>query len=128
MAEKHDCGRMNIECHHCRALHWVDERVSSSIQFPEFSMCCGHGHVVIPLLPNPPPSLHELYIDQSTQAQEFRSNIVLYNRALTFTSMRVNQDFEVNNGSGPPVFKIHGELKHWSGALISQGEHPASYA
>lgn len=27
---RHDLGRMNVICEHCRAYHWKDERVSSS--------------------------------------------------------------------------------------------------
>ena len=67
-------------------------------------MCCLHGQVSLPLLPDPPDPLHELYTTQSTQAQEFHNNIVLYNRALTFTSLGVSQDHEINDGSGPPTF------------------------
>jgi hypothetical protein len=128
ITQKHDCGRMNVTCHYCGALHWMDERVSSSKQSPEFSMCCQHGHVSLPLLPDPPDNLRELYTSQSTQAREFRNNIVLYNRALTFTSLGVDQDHEINDGSGPPTFRIHGELKHWSGSLLPQKGQTPSYA
>ena len=39
-----DLGLMNIHCCHCDALHWFDERVSSSrVGQPEFLMCCTHG-------------------------------------------------------------------------------------
>jgi hypothetical protein len=89
-------------------------------------MCCACGHVSLHLLPIPPTSLHELYTNQSTQAREFCSNIVLYNRALT--SLGAEQDHEINDGSGPPIFRIHGELKYWSGSLLPQQRHVASYA
>ena len=128
ITQRHDCGRMNVACRHCGALHWMDERVSSSKQSPEFSMCCLHGQVSLPLLPDPPDPLRELYTTQSTQAREFRNNIVLYNRALTFTSLGVSQDHEINDGFGPPTFRIHGELKHWSGSLLPQEGHSPSYA
>jgi len=125
----HHCGDMNIVCSSCGALHWIDERVSSSSKFSlKFSMCCAQGKVVVQLLPDPPPVLRQLYISQSTQAQDFRSNIVLYNRALAFTSLGVEQDYSVLDGRGPPVFRIHGELKHLSGSLIPDAGKPVKYA
>ena len=37
-----DIGRMDVECPHCHALHWGEERMLSSIGVhrPEFEMCC----------------------------------------------------------------------------------------
>jgi len=53
---------------------------------------------------------------------------VLYNRALTFTSLGAEQDHEINDGSGSPIFRIHGELKHWSGSLLpQQGQYASIY-
>jgi len=40
----------------------------------------------------------------------------------------VKQDFTINDGCGPPVFCIHGELKHWSGSLLPDVGYPTAYA
>ena len=123
-----DLGLMNIQCPHCNALHWTEERVSSSrIGQPEFQMCCAHGKVKLPSLRIPPAPLYNLYTGESHEAKEFRSNIVQYNAALAFTSMGVKVDQSLH-GHGPPVFRIHGELKHLSGSLLSEEFHSPSYS
>ncbi len=36
-----DLGECDIQCSHCKAFHWRDERVStSSVVAPEFDECC----------------------------------------------------------------------------------------
>jgi Helitron helicase-like domain at N-terminus len=119
---------MNTHCPYCDALHWIDERVSSSrIDHPEFQMCCAHGKVKLPPLRIPPPPLYESFTSDSHDAKEFRANIVQYNAALTFTSLGVKIDQSVV-GHGPPVFRIHGKLKHLSGSLLPEESVPPSYS
>jgi len=116
----HDLGRMNIECPFCKALHWLEERVSSStIRHPEFERCCQHGKVKLDPLRVPPLALYNLFVDDTRAGREFRKNIVQYNAALAFTSLGVNIDRSIV-GRGPPVFRIHGELKHLSGSLLPE--------
>src|SRR6266436_2028908 len=44
-------GWMSCRCHHCGALHWLEECTSmSSKANPHFGQCCNHGKVVLPLL------------------------------------------------------------------------------
>jgi hypothetical protein len=72
-----DIGRMNVQCPFCNALHWNDERVSSSKHgHPEFGMCCAHGKVKLAPLQVPPRPLYNLFTAESLQAKEFRTNIV----------------------------------------------------
>jgi hypothetical protein len=124
----HDLGRMNVECPFCRALHWREERVSSSrINNPEFEACCQHGKVHLRPLQDPPLILRNLYVDDNHQAHEFRSNIVQYNSALAFTSIGVKIDRSIH-GRGPPVFRIHGELKHLSGSLLPEPSQNPCYS
>ena len=100
----HDLGRMNICCTFCGALHWDDEKLSlSRINHPEFGMCCGRGKVKLPALRVPPSLLYDLFVGDSQQAKEFRTNIVQYNAALAFTSLGVKVDHSIA-GHGPPVF------------------------
>ena len=123
-----DLGDMNICCPFCNALHWIDERVSSSrVGHPEFQMCCAHGKVKLRPLRVPPPSLYDLFVENTPAAKEFRRNIVQYNSALAFTSLGVDVDRSVI-GHGPPVFRIHGELRHFSGSLLPEEPDPPSYS
>src|SRR5437016_7311240 len=125
----HDVGHMNIECPFCRALHWMDERVShtSAPNHIEFGMCCEHGKLKLPALQVPPSPLLRLFVENSPSGKEFRQNIVQYNAALAFTSMGVDIDRSILSG-GPPVFRIHGELTHLSGSLLPEDGAQPSYA
>ncbi|KAJ3717808.1 hypothetical protein C8R42DRAFT_586376, partial [Lentinula raphanica] len=128
--ERHDLGLMNIACTHCGALHWAKEsHITSSAVGPSFGMCCKHGEVDLPLLQRPPEYLFRLLTGNDHQAKEFRENIAQYNSALAFTSVGVSVDDKVNHWSrGPPVFRIHGELKHYSGSLLPREGKAPSYA
>src|SRR5258705_4664156 len=44
-------GQMSCRCHHCGALHWLEECIFKSSKVnPCFGQCCNHGKVVLPLL------------------------------------------------------------------------------
>jgi hypothetical protein len=45
-----DLGPMNIECTHCKALHFKGQRVSN--KGDSFYDCCGHGKVILAPAPN----------------------------------------------------------------------------
>ncbi|OBZ69834.1 hypothetical protein A0H81_10535 [Grifola frondosa] len=123
----HDLGRMSIVCRHCKALHWADEKlVASPRSRPEFGVCCNSGKVHLPLLPEPPLSIKNLFTGVDAQAKEFRDNIRQYNAAFAFTSLGVNIDEQINHGGHAPyVFRIQGELCHRSGSLIpALGQQP----
>ncbi|ORE15835.1 hypothetical protein BCV71DRAFT_273154 [Rhizopus microsporus] len=50
-----DLGRMDKECSHCHALHWIDERQEiSSLRSPSWESCCKRGSVQLQFLPDPP--------------------------------------------------------------------------
>ncbi|KAJ7164034.1 hypothetical protein C8R43DRAFT_827356, partial [Mycena crocata] len=123
---RHDLGRMNVKCAHCGALHWMAEKTAnSSLIRPQFGMCCNHGKVELNPLKDIPADLDKLFKDDTTQAKEFRKNIAQYNTALSFTSLGVQEDRSINNGGGPPIFRIHGDLCHRIGTLLpSEGQRP----
>ncbi|RXW11836.1 hypothetical protein EST38_g14019 [Candolleomyces aberdarensis] len=123
---RHELGRMNIQCPDCRALHWLDEKLSSSsARSPKFGLCCDSGQVRLPRLEDPPPALRDLFTGEDRQALEFQANVWKYNRAFAFTSLCANEDHSVNRGHGEPVFRILGELYHRSGPLQpSSGRQP----
>src|SRR5215510_11179269 len=53
-------------CPKCSAKHWIEERTTnSSIQNPQFSMCCANGKVSLQAPVYPPPELARYLLDQS---------------------------------------------------------------
>ena len=110
-------GRMNVTCPFCGALHWNEEKVSTSSSLhPQFSTCCQKGSVSLPLLPDPPPFLRGLFEGDDRTSIAFRNNIRQYNMSLAFTSLGVKEDRMVNLRGGW-VFRISGELCHQIGSL-----------
>ncbi|EKM74497.1 hypothetical protein AGABI1DRAFT_47875, partial [Agaricus bisporus var. burnettii JB137-S8] len=126
---RHSLGPMNVACAHCGALHWIGEKLArSSDHSPKFGMCCHEGQISLPQRQDPPRHIQELFLSQEPHAREFRENIWKYNRAFSFTSLGVNEVHSVNNGRGPPVFCITGELCHWSGSLVPHNGQLPKYA
>lgn len=120
---------MEYECHSCKGLHWLSEKlVASSANDPEFVTCCDHGTVELPTLQDPPERLQALFTGTDAQAKNFRDYIWEYNRALAFTSLGVKEDHKINNGTSVPVFRIQGELCHRSGALLPAEDQEPVYA
>ena len=94
-------GTMSIACTACNALHWEQERTTTSPSTkrnPLFSTCCNQGDVAIPLMRPLPPLLHSLYNDDSSLARHFRTNIRKYNSALAFASLKYQPDQRVRGG------------------------------
>jgi len=126
---RHDLGRMDVVCDKCGALHWVDERTTHSRpDSAKFGLCCNHGKTSLPLLCSPPPRLLSLFTTLQSDAKHFRDHLWEYNRAFAFTSLGISEDHDVNDGRGPPVFRISGELCHHSGALLPLPEQDPVYA
>ncbi|EIW56296.1 uncharacterized protein TRAVEDRAFT_150795, partial [Trametes versicolor FP-101664 SS1] len=125
----HTLGRMDVECSICGALHWLDERLSkSTATSPRFGFCCDSGRVLLPALPPPPPLLRQLLSGNDSAAREFRTHIRQYNAALSFVSLGVRVQESINDGRGPYVFRIHGELHHLMGSLLPVPGVTPSYA
>ena len=125
--EVHHLGAMNVVCPDCGAYHWAAERLAkSTLANPKFGMCCFSGKVKVDHLHDLPPELHQLYWGDNDQAKKFRKNIRTYNSALAFTSVgqaagkALQLDNSVNDGHGPWLYRLHGELHHITGTL-----HPA---
>ena len=119
---------MNIRYFFCDALHWLDEHVlSSSVTSLAFGMCCSRGKIRLPSLQVPLQPLYNLFTVDMAQARDFQSNIVQYNASLAFTSLGVKVDETLLN-RGPPVFQIHGELRHLSGSLLPEEFEPPCYS
>ncbi|KDQ32681.1 hypothetical protein PLEOSDRAFT_153646 [Pleurotus ostreatus PC15] len=126
----HYLGKMDLECQHCHALHWKDERLTSSTRnSPQFGMCCYQGKIQLASLEAPPLELDNLLRDNSPASKEFRENIRRYNNALAMTSLGCKIDDSINRGGGGPyMFKIQGRLTHLAGALLPEEGQLPQYA
>ena len=49
-------------------------------------------------------------------------NTILYNSTLDLTSMACKVDKEINNRSGPYVFRMNGQNYHIVATLVPEGE------
>lgn len=128
-ANRHSLGPMNIECQHCRALHFDGEKLSDSTRNnKKFGLCCLQGQIKLDLLPEPPQTLRDLLYGRSLLSPKFRNDIRSYNAAFAFTSVGVKVDESVTRGSGPYSFKIGGELHHLTGSLLPEGQEEPMYA
>ncbi|XP_043246224.1 uncharacterized protein LOC122393865 [Amphibalanus amphitrite] len=110
-------GDRDRVCQHCGALLWPAERVS---------LCCAAGKVRLAPLPAPPPSLRQLWTDDSAVARIFRKHVRHLNSALALASQTV-QEVRPPPGHGgyTPSVVIQGRLYHRLGPLRTRdGEVP----
>ncbi|XP_058225284.1 uncharacterized protein LOC131334340 [Rhododendron vialii] len=126
---RHNLGNMDIKCTHCKALHWMDERLTkSSTSHPLFGTCCFQGKIRLPTLITPPPPIRALYDGDDDRSISFRKHSREYNATNAFTSLGATLDPRMLSGRGPTSFTIHGELRHRVGSLLPQQGKDASYA
>ena len=69
-------------CPHCGALLWPEE---------QSSLCCAGGKVQLKPLPGPPPTLCQLWTEDSTEAKIFRRHSRQLNSALALASQTVRE-------------------------------------
>jgi len=126
----HDLSPFNTQCPSCAALHWLDKHLAmSSRRNPTFGMCCYSGKVSLPPLHAIPPELYHLLADHTDpRGTAFQDNIHNYNNMLAMTSVGRQLDHTLNNGGGPWVFKLHGQLTHRIGSLLPQPIFAPSHA
>jgi hypothetical protein len=125
---------MSVICPDCGAYHWSAESLSATGGVLYFGMCCFSGKVLPCHLQDIPIELHHLYFGMDDLAKEFQRNIRTYNNALAFTSVgqdaysRLQIDNSVNDGHGPWLYKIKGELHHITGTLLPPPGQPPMYS
>ncbi|GKF53833.1 hypothetical protein Tco_0160743 [Tanacetum coccineum] len=95
-------------------MFWECEKIAklSSRTQPEYSKCCHGGRVILPAPPDYPQYIKPLY-----KNPHFMNNIRAYNQMFSMTSLGANVDNSINNGKGPYVFRISGQLYHWTGSM-----------
>ncbi|CAA0838681.1 Unknown protein, partial [Striga hermonthica] len=115
-----DIGDPSYRCLHCGAIFWYAERLGkpSKPTVPKYSICCNHGFIELPPVYIPPPFMCELIFGTSPRSKHFQENSRSYNNMFCFTSMGGKIDNNINNGSGPPVFRLHGQNYHLMGSLL----------
>ncbi|XP_004301743.1 PREDICTED: uncharacterized protein LOC101302173 [Fragaria vesca subsp. vesca] len=115
-----DFGDNTFQCVHCGAYYWQNEKNMRGI----YTGCCRGGRVKLPPPNTTPPFLENLL----NLNNNFRDNIRLYNSMFTFTSMGANIEKHINDGSGPYVFKICGQVHHLMGSILPINGQPPKYA
>ncbi|KAL3627968.1 hypothetical protein CASFOL_028070 [Castilleja foliolosa] len=116
-----DDGDCEYVCEYCSAFFWFAERNmrASRRDRPGYFHCCKSGAVRLPYPLYPPPSMKSLFEDVS-----FMENIRAYNNMFSMKSFGAQIDDAVNDGRGPYVFKVSGQVSHWIGSICP----PASEA
>ncbi|GJR16422.1 DNA helicase [Tanacetum coccineum] len=121
-AEYNHLGQCTSVCRHCGAMFWECEKVASTSRACElaYNKCCYGGRIILRPPPEYPQHIKELY-----ESTHFMDNIRAYNQMFSMTSLGANVDNSVNNGKGPYVFRISGQIYHWIGSLCpEQGQSP----
>ncbi|GKB03654.1 DNA helicase [Tanacetum coccineum] len=126
LAEYNHLGQCTSVCRHCGAMFWECEKVASTSRACElaYNKCCYGGRIILRPPPEYPQHIKELY-----ESTHFMDNIRAYNQMFSMTSLGANVDNSVNNGKGPYVFRISGQIYHWIGSLCpEQGQSPRVFA
>jgi hypothetical protein len=71
-----------------------------------------------PYRSRPEPLASLAAFDGNTTSKKFMKNIRQYNCLFAFTSMGAHIDNSLNDGRGPPIFKICGQVHHCIGSLL----------
>ena len=123
-------GPPQYRCPYCQAIFWLREGVKQgSVRRsgqPIYNSCCKGGKIVIPpFRPRPEPLASLARFNGDGRCNRFMKNIRQYNCLFAFTSMGANIDRSMNDGRGPPVFKVSGQVHHRIGSLLPlQGTPP----
>ncbi|XP_076884567.1 uncharacterized protein LOC143533781 [Bidens hawaiensis] len=70
----------------------------------------------------PPGSIIRLF-----QETDFLMNVRVYNSMFSMTSFGAKVDDYINDGSGPYVFKVEGQIHHWIGSLCPPPNEPPRF-
>ncbi|GJT92566.1 hypothetical protein Tco_1081411 [Tanacetum coccineum] len=119
-----DLGDCDQQCHHCGAAFWLGERLKghSNSRRTEYHLCCKGGKVYMEQNPDPPEYIKHLF-----QNKHFMENIQAYNQMFAMTSFGAKIDEAINNGRGPYVFKVSGQVYYWIGSLYPPMEEPPRF-
>ena len=113
-------------------MFWYGERAKSESSCHDdnivYNNCCRSGKVVIPpFQPRPDPLAALATFGGGPHSNKFMKNIRQYNCLFAFTSMGANIDRSLNDGRGPPIFKISGQVHHRIGSLLPPDGSPPKF-
>jgi hypothetical protein len=117
-----DLGDADYACQYCKATFWYGERLKASAHRynPCYTKCCAGGQVYLRKEVDPPE-----YFKQLFKNKHFLDNIRAYNQMFSMVSFGAEIDDSINNGRGPYVFRISGQIHHWIGTLCpTNGKDP----
>lgn len=93
-----------------------------------YNNCCRAGKILIPpFQPHPEPLANLVTFSGGASSTRFMKNIRQYNCLFAFTSMGANVDRSLNDGRGPPIFKINGQVHHRIGSLLPPDGSPPKF-
>ncbi|PWA59202.1 hypothetical protein CTI12_AA348290 [Artemisia annua] len=109
-----DIGDCQYACQYCNAAFWYSERSKKSSQWRslKYTKCCAGGQVYLEKESELP-----MYFKQIFKDKHFLDNIRAYNQMFSMTSFGAQIDDTINDGRGPYVFKISGQIHHWIGTI-----------
>ncbi|KAF7807998.1 putative PIF1 DNA helicase/replication protein A1-like protein [Senna tora] len=124
-----DIGLPTYECEHCGAIFGTrtHQQVKKS-KNPKFSLCCLHGKVQLPKIRDSPKILENLLVNNDSRSKQFRRRIRTYNNMFSFTSMGGRIDNSTNDGTGPYVFRLHGQNMHLIGDLLPKADETPRFS
>jgi hypothetical protein len=121
-------GAPTFSCTHCAALFWFEERLRRDrhTQNPKYNLCRKGGRLLLPRYQEPlQPLMSLLASNYVPLSRHFFDHIRQYNSMFAMTSMGARIIDSINDGHGPYVFKISGQVCHRIGSLIpSPGARP----
>ncbi|KAK1388121.1 hypothetical protein POM88_016299 [Heracleum sosnowskyi] len=110
-------------------INGIKEKFASSDEILNIGsadkICCDCGAL---MWRETPPELKTLLDGANNKSTSFRKSLRLYNNAFAFTSVGANVDREINNGGGPYVYRISGEVYHQIGSLHPEGSKKAVFS
>ena len=125
-------GPPDYQCRHCGAVFWYGERGKSESSRRDnnivYNNYCRNGKVVIPpFQPRPDPLSALATFRGGSRSNKFMKNIRQYNCLFTFTSMGANIDRSLNDGRGPSIYRISGQVHHRIGSLLPPDGSPPKF-
>ncbi|XP_037469339.1 uncharacterized protein LOC119341569 [Triticum dicoccoides] len=123
-------GGPDYRCNRCQASFWWRERVKSQSAITKrrvaYNNCCKAGKVFVKPFEKPPSFLADLLDYKGPpRSLKFIKQIRQYNCLFAFTSMGAKINRSINDGGGPKIFKINGQVCHRIGSLLpNEGDSP----
>ncbi|XP_063937489.1 uncharacterized protein LOC108196003 isoform X2 [Daucus carota subsp. sativus] len=123
-------GMPTQTCGSYQAQVWAEEFTGrhAGAGAKSYSICCGKGKVQLPFLRVPPLELTQLLTGNDMVAKIYFQKSRIYNTMFAFCSFGGKVDESVNNGRGPYVFRVTGQVCHNIGSLVPPDRQTPKFA